>query len=86
MFQGDISCLCSISETIIASASVKEITLWDMDKEREVLSLIGHVRCVNSLLLLPNRVLASSSWDKIIKLWDLNKGELSMAIITIYVA
>jgi WD40 repeat protein len=52
------------------------ITLWDLTLNREVQRFRGHSWVVNSLAFSPDdQVLASSSWDASVRLWDVATGK-----------
>jgi WD40 repeat protein len=66
----------------LASASYKEIKLWDVtsDPPAEVATLSGHSGWVNSVAFRPDgRTLASASYQTI-KLWDLRFKEWRKAL------
>ena len=49
--------------------------LWDVAAGREVHTLTGHANIVTSLAFSPDgRWLATGSWDKTIKIWDVQTG------------
>lgn len=76
--KGDILCLTYISNSIIVAASFWTIHVYDIDKEVELFSLIGHNKSIISIVKLSDDEIASSSLESTTKLWHLKeKKELS---------
>jgi len=65
-------------EASVASRRAKELAYkFKNHKWRCVYTLPGHSSFVNSLAISPDgKILASGSWDKTIKIWNLETGEL----------
>ena len=56
-------------------------SVLDMRSGKEIFNLIGHNDCILSLTTSPNsNILVSKSTDKIVKIWNLNKGKLIQTI------
>ncbi len=52
------------------------IYIWDVNKEKVIKTLEGHLDCVNSIAYSPDgRKIISGSSDKTIKIWDANTGK-----------
>ncbi len=62
----------------LASASGgldKTVKVWHIDNGKEITTLKGHTGSVESIAFSPDgKILASGSWDKTIKLWELEKN------------
>ena len=68
------------SPVLYASAKGNnKINIWrkDTDKEQVILTLPGHQKTVSQIKYSPDgKIIASASWDKTIKLWHAETGEL----------
>jgi WD40 repeat protein len=54
-----------------------EITLWDTDSGKPLISLTGHLGYVTALAFSPDgKTLASGSWDTTVLLWDVRRARL----------
>ncbi len=61
---------------IPATATSKNIKLWEVATGKELATLNGHTDLVWSLAFSPDgKTLASGSWDNTIKLWDVASGK-----------
>lgn len=66
----------SPDSTHIVSADANNIILWDAETKEQISVLEGHEGNVASLAYTPDgTILASSGWDKTIRLWDVESGE-----------
>jgi len=69
-------CLTPMTDTFFAAGSDKNIHIYEIyGKETPIKILSGHECAINDLILMNNgKIIASSSWDKTIKLWDWEKN------------
>lgn len=51
------------------------LCLWDIKKGAKLRELIGHKHTVDIIVFLDNRRALSTSWDKTVRLWDVETGE-----------
>jgi WD40 repeat protein len=64
-------CLTSNERYLISSSLEKDITIWDLDTNKELTRLKGHTRSVDDIYLFPDDIhVASCSWDKTVKIWN----------------
>jgi dipeptidyl aminopeptidase/acylaminoacyl peptidase len=53
-----------------------EVRIWDVDTERAIVSISGHGDCIYGLAISPDgQIVATASYDKLIKLWDVSTGK-----------
>jgi WD40 repeat protein len=56
-----------------------QIKLWEVATAREINTIPGHIKMINSLAFSPNgKVLASAGDDGIVNLWNVNSGLLKL--------
>lgn len=67
------------TETQVEEAN--SVRIWNLEEEEEVMILRGHEDAISDLAFSPNgKILLSSSFDKTIKMWDTETGDLEMDI------
>lgn len=60
----------------LVSAGEAQIKLWDVRTQTETMRLEDHTACVHDLAFAPNGGrLASASYDRSVRVWDLNGGQ-----------
>ncbi len=65
----------------LAVAKTQLIQIWDVDAKRKLATLEGHVQQVDSLSFHPDgALLASDSWDGVLRLWDTSTGRPLMQL------
>lgn len=70
------------SNTIISASRDKKVIVWNLDENNETgnigfarKALTGHSQCVQDVVISSDSQFAlSGSWDKTLRLWDLNMG------------
>ncbi len=71
----------SPSGSILAVGSDTTIELWDLETKRKIQELDGHQDLISAIAISPNnQILASSSLDNTIRLWNLATGRLMATI------
>ena len=71
-----VSCLCLLSEEVLASGSMDNtIRIWNLRSKEALQVLSGHTDYVRGLAQLSDTQLASASDDKTIRLWNFAKPE-----------
>jgi WD40 repeat protein len=71
----------SADELLLASGTGNKIQVWNLKTLKPIRSLIGHRNWISALAFSPNgQLLASSSLDQTIRLWDLQTGTLMMTL------
>ena len=77
-FECFASVLIRLPNNRIASGGGKNIRVWDVSDEHRLLKVMkGHTKPVRALAWLSNNRLASGSWDKTVKIWDLPSNHTS---------
>jgi len=67
--------LCSLARGLLASGGIDgEVCIWNAYTGDLVQRLTGHADSVHLLAAMPNNKLASASWDKTVRVWDLTSG------------
>ena len=76
--KSDPSCMAlSVDGQTLICGSVTKIDLWNARKGKQIRTLSGHTRSVQSVTMSADgRMIASGSWDKTIKLWNPKTGQL----------
>ncbi|MBN2501061.1 MAG: hypothetical protein JXB38_09815 [Anaerolineales bacterium] len=86
MFTLDVDSALSLAfspdnETLAIGDWNGNISVWDVDGERERYRIAAHDAAVYGLAISPDgEMLASGSWDKTIKFWNLDDGEAIMTL------
>lgn len=77
---GAVSCCVCVGKWILSAGHDKLIRAYDAETGDEKFHLEGHshiVQCLDAFVAADGRrLLASGSWDKSVKVWDLNSGLL----------
>lgn len=68
-----INCLLTLSNGHIAAGSHCSINVFNPDTKNQLYSFVAHEKSVASIIQINPRMIASSSYDYTIKLWDLNE-------------
>ena len=63
-------------KNILTGSGKNALTLWNRDEGIVKKQYIGHVQYVRAVLFLGNDKIVSTSYDKTIKIWNKNTGEM----------
>ena len=77
----EINSLLQIDSDTLASSSFWSIKIWDLPTSSEKYSFVGHSRDITSIIQINKSLLASSSLDGSVKVWDFDARE---EILTLY--
>ena len=69
-----------ISNDIILCGRGKSIDAYDLNSGEFVKSLVGHTDSVQCVDMLSDGRIVSASWDKTIKIWNLNSGQCKQTL------
>ena len=62
-------------ERLVSGTAQGRIYLWDVDRAAVTCKLVGHQATVEQVAVSPDdRVVATASWDRKIKLWQADTG------------
>ncbi len=79
--QNAVTALATSADDLLASGTGKTIQLWNLKTLKPVRSLTGHRNWISALAFSPNgQLLASSSLDQTIRVWDLQTGTPMMIL------
>jgi WD40 repeat protein len=75
----EVNALCGLPDDCLASGGNFEtgVLIWNLKSGKRTATLRGHSDGIYALCPLPDGRLASGSWDKTIRLWDLRHGTLA---------
>jgi WD40 repeat protein len=77
--QKDVTGLACSSNLIASSSDDRTVQIWDAEQSA---TLTGHTHCVKAIAFSPDgSTLASGSWDKTIKLWQVQATCLSATLV-----
>lgn len=63
------------SRSLISASDDNRIIVWELETREVRATFTGHSSRIWSLEQLPQEIIASSSWDTNIRLWDINTGD-----------
>jgi WD40 repeat protein len=76
--------IIELSDDRLVSASAdKKIKIWDLSKNRSIMTLTGHEDCILKIMELSNNMLVSYSRDGTLRIWDINNNNLKNKCIQI---